>query len=162
MAKIKEPAPASVDHHAQRLQEMQAQSAQHRAQEAEAERQRAVARDLQEKAARQDEIASLEKQAASAQGLDTREAILDKIRQMRNEPSAPPPVALGRHGPELAQFEAEQKAGREAVARAEAEQERVRLLRERLAAEEAAKTTTMQPQNPGQNQPFPASGATLK
>jgi hypothetical protein len=151
---------ASVTHHEDRLKAMQEQFAKTQEADAAAEKQRTEAQAHQDKATREEHIKTLEKQHSLVHETDTREAIMDKIRAMRDERQGEP-IPLGHTEESMQQLTAEQEAGRAAVKRAEAEQERTRQLRERLAAEEMAKMREVHHPNPSQHEQFPATDATL-
>ena len=103
---------------------------------------------------------TLEHHAGLVHDGETREQLLDRVRALREAPAAPayvppPPTAFQQQ-----QINAEQEAGRQAVARAEAEQERVNERRRELAAEELARNGEMklvQHPNPGMGEPFPVN-----
>lgn len=118
---------------------------------------------------RDEEILRVEDEAIEKVGLissdETREHLLDRIREMREtgtqEPPPPPPLTERMRQ----QLEAEQAAGRAAVEKAEAEMEHARAMRERNEAEERARSGFMTPvhhPNPSQDEQFPANKATLK
>lgn len=99
--------------------------------------------------------------------IGTRDELLSRIREMREPPPSPPELPLG-HGRVsirmIDEFNAEQEAGRAAVAKAEAELQRGREMRKRIEEEEKLRQGTMEPvfhPNPGQGEMFPSSGATL-
>jgi hypothetical protein len=85
--------------------------------------------------------AAEDKEIAGFKGLpqegETREQLLDRIRKMRESPPKEPESAPPRSEGLQKAFEAEQKAGREAVAKATAELERNRALQQK--AEEGEK-----------------------
>lgn len=70
------------------------------------------------------------KEIASFHGLpkggESRDELLARIRKMREAPPEPPPVETYRSEGLQKEFEAEQEAGRAAVAKAEAEREKYR------------------------------------
>ena len=106
----------------------------------------------------------LNRAAASISELESREQLLGEIRRMREE--KPVEIAPVAHRTErmIQELNAEQEAGRAAVAKAEAERERNRANAARIEADERERLGTMQAvhhPNPGQNEVYPASGATL-
>src|SRR5215467_11823443 len=108
----------SVSSAAKRAAKMKAEAADRAKAEAEAE-QRRLEREEQDNAkAREEEDAFVEKLSERA-APETREALLDRIREMREEKAptyTPPPLTEGMK----TQLEAEQEAGRQATAKAEA------------------------------------------
>ena len=153
----------SVIHHEERLatlrEESHLQELERLAQE-EVRHREELKRDLK---AREEEANRLEL-ANLATNPDAREAIMDKIRAMRNE-KPPEIVPMGRTPSMQAQFELEQAAGRAAVAKAEAEMAHNRELAAKVKAQEEARQAQLTPvyhPNPRQNEVFPASKATLK
>jgi colicin import membrane protein len=106
---------------------------------------------------RKEEDEYLQTQLARTQNADTREALLERIRAMREE--KPPEIKpVGRTEEMMAQFEAEQAAGRAAVARHEENNRRNAELRARIEAEERARQMQNQPvhhPNPTQHEEFP-------
>jgi hypothetical protein len=102
---------------------------------------------------------------------ETIESLHERIRKMRAEaqpgPEVPPvPQYTARQRAEL---EAEQEAGRKALAKHQAEFERTREIRERYLAEEKnrkgvveARTTPVFTPNPKGDEKFPVSAATIK
>jgi hypothetical protein len=142
-----------------------AESARLAKEEAKAEERRQEKQAVRDMAADDADAAMLEKQAYLLTDLGSRDQLLEKVRRMRletpeNTPPAPPPLTEFQRQ----QLEIEQQAGREAVARAEKQQEEVRAWREKLAAEERAREGTMvgvHHPNPGMQEQFPANKATL-
>jgi hypothetical protein len=123
------------------------------------EKREAVAAERQ-RAAREAESQELTRQAGLIKPGETRDMLVERIRKLREQNEAkaveiPPPP----RPPDLQrQFELEQKAGREAIAKAEAEYERNRELRRKYEAEERAKAgETVYHANPGQNEVYPTS-----
>ena len=151
----------SIRHHNERLTQMRAEAKDEALQQAQAEEQRAAHRAEQ----RTKSIAADELRVAGLPLSElTRDQLLDHIRKMRNE--KPPEVPHDYYiSPEQqARTEAEQQAGREAVARAEAEQAKYRQLQLKLDYEERAKEATnvsVHHPNPSQNEVFPTVKATL-
>ena len=154
----------SVNHTEDRLAKMRAESARLAKEETKAKA------DRDEKQAQHDykadvaEANMVEKQAGLLHPGETRDMLLERVRQMREEklpvPVGPPPLTEFMRQ----QLEIEQNAGREAVKRAEEQLAYSREAREKAAAEEKARQGTMetvhQP-NPGMGEQFPANKATL-
>jgi hypothetical protein len=123
------------------------------------QRQARIDRDL---ATSEAQAKSFEHQAALVHDGETREQLLDRVRQLREAPAAPvyvppPPTAF-----QQAQINAEQELGRQMVARAEAAEaegrERRRIAEEERIAREGTMTTLQHP-NPGMNEKFPTNKA---
>lgn len=131
---------------------------------AHAEEDRVAQQAYRERASRLARADELEVQAGLIKENESREQLLDRIRKMREE-KPPEIVHVPYRSPEQQkQFEAEQQAGRDAVARAEANAEYYRALREKIAEEERLSTAVMVPvhhPNPSQDEMFPAIKATL-
>jgi hypothetical protein len=154
----------SLKHHEERLEQMRSASLTRQQEMSVEEEKRKLVAAEHEQQAREDAIALTTQYGALADQPDTREMLLDHIRRLRNE-KPPEIVPIGRNAAMQAQFEAEQEAGRRAVAKAEAEAELNRQRREQYEAAERAKTAQLTPvhrENPGQNEVFPTSKATLK
>jgi type II secretory pathway component HofQ len=108
----------------------------------------------------EEEANSLEHQASLTKDIQTREQLLERVRQMREEkpegpPPPPPPTEFMKEVIGI-----EQQAGRDAVAKAEKEMERVSAARRKADEETRAREGTMstvQHQNPGQNEKFPTN-----
>lgn len=114
----------------------------------------------QAKRAREQEIEYLTVQVGLIRPGETRDMLLERIRRMR-EVTVEEPKYIGR-SPELQkQFEKEQEDGRAAVAKAEAEQVRLRELQARVDAEDQALVLQVHRPNPGMDEIFPTSKATL-
>lgn len=115
---------------------------------------------------RESEAQHAEKALELISDFETREQLLQRIRDMREIPSEPVqhiPPPLSEHS--RTQLELEQAAGREAVARHEAERERNLAIRRRIEEETRAHEGFMQPvvhPNPSVDTVFPTSGATIK
>jgi len=149
----------------------QARAAMIREESARIEREQAEAAEHQKAhRARQDEEgrkqadADLNRAAASISELESREQLLGEIRKMRED--KPVEVAAVAHRTErmIQELNAEQEAGRAAVAKAEAERERNRGIATKIEDDERKRLGTMTPvhhPNPGQEEQYPASGATL-
>ena len=132
--------------------------------EAKAAERRQEAQEVQDLKADNAEVKFLEKQSGLVDQDDTREMILDRIRQMREDvpkgPPPPPPISVAMRQ----QIDAEQEAGRAAVRRAQEEMDRNRGIREEAARDQQQREGTMTPvhhANPGMEQQFPANKATL-
>jgi hypothetical protein len=120
-------------------------------------------------AQREEEIRQVEDadvaQANLLSGIETREHLLQRIRELREEGPAEI-VAPPRQLTETMQreFDAEQALGRAMVAKAEAEQVKLMELRARLEAEERSRAghmTSVHQVNPSQDEPFPVNKATF-
>lgn len=138
-------------------------SAQFEREQAEAEKKRAADAASRDAATRGAEGKDLE-QAALLSGAETREMLLDHIREMREQkPTASAPAGYRTESMQRA-FTAEQEAGRAAVAKAQAEMERNRAARLQAEAEQQARNGTMTPvhhPNPGMDEQYPVRGGTL-
>jgi hypothetical protein len=159
----------SIVHHEERAARMRAASEEIAQLAAKAEIQRQAQQAQRELTARHARADELEAKAGLIHENETREMLLDRIRKLREEKPAEI-VHVGYRSPEQqATFEAEQKAGREAVARAEAEIERIRdywRQQTETAAKQASGPTpwTVSPvhhPNPSQDEQYPAVKATL-
>jgi hypothetical protein len=96
---------------------------------------------------------------------ETREHLLQRIRDMRDNPPAPPEPLGYRSEGQIRELNAEQAAGRAAVAKAQAEQDFHRARWQKEEAAQRERDGTMEPvyrENPSQNQKYPANKATLK
>lgn len=109
-----------------------------------------------------------EKEIAAFKGLpqagETREQLLDRIRAMREEKPSEPEAPVFRSEGLQKEFEAEQKAGQEAVAKAAEQSERLRAIAQAAEAEGEKNKAYLVPvyhPNPGMDQEFPTSGGTL-
>jgi hypothetical protein len=110
--------------------------------------------------ARQQEVTGIEIVSAG----ETREHLLQRVRDMRNKGPAVPAPEGYRSPNQLAEFNAEQELGRAGVAKAEREQEMYRERRQLEAVQQQAKEGYMTPvhhPNPSQDQVYPTSKATL-
>ena len=95
---------------------------------------------------------------------ETREHLLDRIRSMRNEQPAETPAPPPLTERMLAELNAEQTAGRNAIQRAEEMMAYNRKIADQVALAERERLGEMVPvyhPNPAQNEQYPASGATL-
>jgi hypothetical protein len=150
---------SAIDRHMQ----MEAAAAE-RAKQVQAEEARRQQRqETAAKEARQDEDAFIERVTKLSDPI-SRDALLQRIRDMRNEtgekPYKPPPV----HPNIMAQTEREQEQGRIAQQQAQARYDAQQALRIAQQKEDAEKQGSMTPvahPNPTQNEQFPASKATL-
>lgn len=155
----------SITHLGQRAEKMRtaSQEAAHAA--AHAEENRIAQAEYRDRAARLARADELETQIVSiVSEKETRDMLLDRIRKMREE--KPPEIVheTYRSPAQQEQFELEQKAGREAVARLTAEAERYKALQAKADEEERAKSAVMVPvhhPNPDMDEQFPAIKATL-
>jgi hypothetical protein len=154
----------SITHTEERLAQLKEGSDQAVARQVEAEQKRKLEQDARDEASRLAEAQLLTDHIGLVQHGDTRELLLDRIREMREEkPPERPPLGYASED-QKAQLAREQEAGRAAVAKAEADAEKNRLLREQAAAETRAREGGMSPvvhPNPGQKDQFPAEKATL-
>jgi hypothetical protein len=157
--------PDSIVRAEERVAKIRDESARIALERAEAEARQKAHRASQDAEARRIEEDDL-KQASSNVNLEpaTRDQLLERIRQMREEKPveiAPVPHRTPR---QQAEYEAEVAMGRAMVAKAEAEIERNREVQRKIKADEAARVGTMTPvyaPNPSQGEVFPTSGATL-
>jgi hypothetical protein len=152
----------SVTHHEERREKIRVEAAEQQQLAAKAEEQREHSRVEQSHATREAEDQELTRQVALIQHGETRDMLLERIRKLRElqkpaeeeeQPVVRPPELQKR-------FEAEQQAGREAVARFLADQERNRELQRKYEEEERlrqAPTETVYHPNPGQNEVYPTS-----
>jgi hypothetical protein len=147
-------------HHQDRRAKMQEEAAENQHLAIDVMEKREAAAAERQRAAREAEGQELTRQAELIKPGETRDMLVERIRKLReqDEPKAVEAPPLPRP-PELQrQFELEQKAGREAVARAKEDQERTRELRRKYEEEERAKLgETVIHANPGQNEVFPTS-----
>ena len=154
----------SVDAMAERKAKIREESERIEREEAKAAERRQEVQAVQDLKADNAEVKFLKEQSALVSQDDTREMILDRIRQMRDDvpkgPPKPPPISEFMRQ----QIEIEQEAGRAAVKRAQEEMDRNRGIREQAARQQREYEGHMEPvhhPNPGQNEMFPASKATL-
>jgi hypothetical protein len=155
----------SVKHHEKRASNMRAEAQADQDAKSETEVNRATHDKGREERAREHEIQFLEDQAGIVREGETREMLLDRIRKMREvKEEEPKPIA---RTPELQeQFNREIEAGRAAVARAEAEQNKYRDIRYKQEEEERQRRNEpelvpVHHPNPSQDQQYPATAATL-
>ena len=151
----------SLNANQQRLERLRAE-----AKEQEAARQAAEERRLAREAADREEAKKQEQEyleRVMERSPDSREALVNRIRQMREDvpkQPAPPPLTEAARK----RLEEEQEAGRRALAFHQAEQERARDARIAAEKAEAEKLGHMEPvitPNPTQQEVFPAVKATL-
>jgi hypothetical protein len=153
----------SLKHHQQRAEQLREM---YKAQEEEAkqaEAERLVQEQARAEQAKQREIEFLEVQVGLVRPGETRDMLLERIRKMR-EIKPEEPRYIGRTPAQEEELEREQKAGREAVARAEAQQEELRKLQARVEEEDRKRLGTMEPvfrPNHGMDVQAPAIKATL-
>lgn len=154
--------PDSVTHHEERHAKMREEAAEQQAAADEAKEHREHVRAEHEQTMREAETQELEQQAGLVKHGETREMLLERIRKLREEPPKEETFSSFMT-PELQKrLEAEQQAGREAVARAEVELEKNRELWRKQEEEEKAKgreptMETVHHPNPSQNEVFPTS-----
>ena len=157
----------SIVHHEERAAKIRAEAAELERKQAEMKEQVRISEEEQKQNTRVAEDKLLVQWAGPVSPTDTRDDLLNRIRAMRAQDVAPVIKPLGRVSKEqIEQFEAEQKAGREAVAKAEKQMEEARLAREKARAAEGKKTegelVPVHHPNPGMDQVFPTVKATLK
>ena len=153
-----------MDAHEERVAKMQAERDKKRDERIEAEVKAREDKLELERATRQADEEILERIAGPVSDTDTRDKLLERIRKMRAE--KPPEIKpMGRiSAQQIQEFEAEQAAGRAAVAKAQAEIDRNRESVQKAKAEDAARQgtmTTVYHPNPSMDEQFPASKATL-
>jgi len=154
--------PDSIISAEERSKAIRAEAALREKEMAEAEEKRKELAAMRDEELRQVEEVNI-RQLASIAGIETRDHLLDHIRRMREEvpkEPTPPPAPI-----EPKVLTAEEKLGREMVARAEAQQQRAREMRRRIEEEERARAGSMSPvfqANPSQDQKFPVLKATIK
>ena len=159
----KEPKTDSLGHTEERRAKIKQEYEQYAKQEALAEANRAEQQAAQDRKADKAELVHLEQQVGLTQNIDSRDMLLDRIREMREEKPevhGPPPLSdIMRK-----QIEAEQECGRQAVAKAEAEAAQFRAARAAVEADTKKREGTMEPvhhANPGMEEQFLANKATL-
>lgn len=131
----------------------------------EQEAHRAAVDERQAKAAREDELKYLEGQGNLLGNIDTRDALLERIRQMRAEAKEPPKPIGRQTQQEIDQYNAEVEAGRAAVAKAEAYNEYAREARRQMELEDALKRHQMREirhPNPNFDEAFPVYKPSFK
>ena len=150
----------SVTHHEDRRGKMKMEDRFQRDQEEEERARRERLEVDRQRAAKEAEIQHLTTQAGLVRPGDTRDMLLERIRKMREPPKVEEDKPGFRTPLQQEQFEAEQKAGREAVAKAEKEAEENRERIQKMEAEEAAKHGRMETvyhPNPTQKEVFPTN-----
>lgn len=157
----KERSTDSVAHHEERHEKMRAEAAELQQAAAKAQAQRESSRVEREQYIREAENQDLTQQVGLVQQGDTREMLLDRIRKQREDKPAEVAEQPVYRSPELQkQFEAEQQAGRAAVAKNEAAEERGREARRKYEEEDRARQGTMETvhhPNPSQDEVYPTS-----
>jgi hypothetical protein len=151
--------PDSVRRARERLANMQAETDRTEREQAEAEARQKTYEEQKHLQARQEAADADIRQARRVTDIQTREQLLEHIRQMREE--KPPEVVHETHRTprQMEEYNAEVEAGRAAVAKAEALMDYNRELQRKIEAEQAM--TAVHRQNPSQDEQFPASGGTL-
>jgi hypothetical protein len=149
---------------AERRAKMKAE-ADERARERKEAEQRRLEREKEETARTHEEnVQLIEKQAALVEGDETREHLLQRLREMRADvPQPPKTMPLTERMRK--QTEEEQEMGRKTAERNRAEFEAARELRLKAEREDAARQGTMAPvhhPNPTMNEKFPVNKGTLK
>jgi colicin import membrane protein len=143
---------------ADRLREQMAEQAREREAVEERRREREEA---QEKTAREEEIEALERVSKLSKNVDSRDALLERIREMRKEVPAPPkPMPLT--DAMRKRIEEEQEAGRRAVAFHQAEIDAAQARRREIAQAEAQAATeptmtSVVTPNPGMKEQYPTA-----
>lgn len=133
----------SIEHHKERAAQIkEASKTKQEELTATEEKQKDIQAD-RDKAARQQEIDYLSVQAGIVREGETRDMLLERIRKLR-EVKVEEPKYIGRNEELQKQFEAEQAAGRAAVARAEAEEAKLREMRARIEEEDRKRLGTME------------------
>jgi hypothetical protein len=160
----KEPKTDSVTHNEERHAKLKAESEKLAKEEAKAQADRDEKLAVQALKADDAEIRLMEQQIGLLHEGETRDELLERVRQMRldqaAEPVGPPPPSDFMQQ----QINIEQECGRQAVKKAEEELAASREAREKAAAEEKARQGTMETvhmPNPGQDEQYPANKATL-
>ncbi|HEX6825732.1 MAG TPA: hypothetical protein VF077_05380 [Nitrospiraceae bacterium] len=158
--------PESVTHTRERLAQLKAESELQAQKQAKDEAKRKEDQAKRDKASKQAEEKDLTEQANLLEPGGSRDQVLERIRQMRDEPPANvPPAPEGYRSEGMRQqLTAEQEAGRVAVAKAQEAAEAARVNREKAAADTRQREGTMEEvrhPNPSQHEQFPANKATL-
>jgi hypothetical protein len=149
----------------ERVAKIRDESARIALERSEAEARQTAHRTSQDAEARRIEEDDL-KQASSNPNVEpgTRDQLLERIRQMREEKPVEITPVPHRTPRQQAEYDAEVAMGRAMVAKAEAEIERNREVQRKIAAEQQEREGTMTPvyaPNPDQSQMYPTTGATL-
>lgn len=151
----------SIVHHGERAAKMRKEAEAAEQEAVKAEEQRKLQQAERDHNIRHAQADELEARMGLIREDESREMLLERIRKMREDVPAEPVYQGGYHSPEQqAQLAAEQKAGREAVAREEERMRRAQEARDLAAADEAVTVSVHHP-NPSQDEQFPASKATL-
>jgi hypothetical protein len=160
----KEKAHDSTAHNEERRARMKAEAEENAQAQTQAEDEHREKRAERELKSRTEEDQLLTQHANLIAPGESRDQLLERIRQMRAEalaePPAPPPLTEYMQQ----QLDIEQKAGADAVKKAAEEMERNREIRRKTEEEQARREGTMNPvhhPNPGQHEQYPAQGATL-
>ena len=154
----------SITHHEERAAKMRAEAEAAARKAMAAEEDRRVQQTERNRVERHAQADELETRVGIIREGETREMLLDRIRKLREDVPAEPVYEYYSSPEQLAQLEREQKAGREAVAAAEAREAQYREARLKAEAEEQASKAVMVPvhhPNPGQNEIFPTVKSTL-
>lgn len=154
--------PDSVGHHEERHTKIREEAAAQQAQADAYEEKRELDQVERERAARETENQQLTEQVGLVKAGDTREMLLERIRKQRAEmePKVEEDQPVYRSPDQQQRFDAEQQAGREAVAKAEQEAERYREIWRKQEEEERARQGTMETMhhpNPSQKEQYPTS-----
>jgi DNA repair exonuclease SbcCD ATPase subunit len=153
----------SLKHNEQRVAQMRAMYKEQQEEVDKAEAERVAQQQERDQQAREREIEFLEVQKGLVREGETRDMLIERIRKMR-EFKPEEPRAMGRTPAQEEELKREQEAGRAAVARNEAEEEKMRKLRAKIEEEDRKRLGTMEPvyrPNHGQDVQAPAVGATL-
>lgn len=151
----------SIIHHEERAAKLRAEAKEQAEQAEQVAQQHNAFQAERERVARNADADALEARVGLIRENETREMLMDRIRKMRELDKKPEPVQELYCPPTIrAQIELEQQAGREAVARAEVEQERMRQAREAEPSGQAFTVPVHHP-NPSQDEQYPAVKATL-
>ena len=156
--------PDSITHTEARRAKMEAESDEQTMEREEAEAVRKEKQVRRDALSREQEDQLLTQHAGLIQEGETREQLLDRIRQMRENPPVDPPPTRFMSDFQKEQLRIEQEAGAAAVKKAEEELERNREARRKAEQEQARREGEMNPvhhPNPGMNEQFPAQNATL-
>lgn len=154
----------SVAHTRRRRTKMQMESDRLEQEQASAEKDRNKKQKVRDKKIKEEEAQLLTQQAGLIPEGATRESLLQRIRDMREEVVAQPPAPPPMTDYQKQQLALEQKAGADGVKKAEEEQKRNLEARQKAEAEAKAREgsmTLVHHPNPGQEEQFPAQNATL-
>jgi len=156
-----DPPTDSVESLRERAEKIRAEAAEQAKAREEAEQRRLEREAKANEQARKEEEAYVQNAAMT---VETREHLMARILAMRAqqpEPPKPPPMTERMKK----QLEEEQEAGRQAVAKAQAQDEWARQVRLKAQQEDAAKEGSMAPvvhPNPSMDEKFPVNKATIK